>query len=386
MQQSCGMNMHTSGKPENSSDYSHTDGSDEFKNAAQSMTVATATTTKPCRVRIARNYPIQVGKVNHSKWTSITNYILERYWSCRKVIQKWLFFLVACFSRNENVLSTNSPLMVLGVGQMRTGTSSLKRALEILYNKPCYHMMDVAFLHKQRHISKWLEALQQLKESTQKTLDHGKLLTKEFWQPIFAHYVGAVDYPSCVFYKYLMKVYPEAKCILTLRNPDDWVKSCRATTMCENMLRQPSVGDLIYAHFRGIPDLSILHHRMFEAALGSTCATMSDDQLRDAYCEWNQQVISEIPPDRLLLFDPQEGWEPLCHFLGVPQPPVTVPFPHLNKREEMRLRLEDFYWKGRFCNYFVFTSLVLFVFGVLCSLSAGKCVSVVKTFLYSSAN
>ncbi|KAG5450869.1 hypothetical protein CSKR_110301 [Clonorchis sinensis] len=376
MQQPCGMNMHTIEKPQYSSNYAHTDGSNGFKLAAQSFTAATTrTNTKSCRVKIARNCPIQVGKVNHSKWTAIANYILERYCSCRKVIQKWLIFLVACFIRNDNVLSAHSRLLVLGVGQMRTGTSSLKRALEILYNKPCYHMMDVAFLHKQRHISKWLDAFEQLRESTQKAPDHDKLLMKEFWQPIYDHYVGAVDYPSCVFYKYLMKVYPEAKCILTLRNPDDWVKSCRATTMCENMLRQPTVGDLIYAHFRGIPDLSTLHQRMFEAALGPTFASMSDDQLRDAYCEWNRQVISEIPPDRLLLFDPQQGWEPLCQFLGVPQPPVTVPFPHLNKREEMRLRLEDFYWKGRFCNYFVFTSLVLFVCGVLCSLSAGKCFS-----------
>ncbi|CAH8525869.1 unnamed protein product [Dicrocoelium dendriticum] len=239
-----------------------------------------------------------------------------------------------------------SSLLVIGVGQMRTGTTSLKSALETLFQAPCYHMSDVAFRLKEQHIRKWIYACQVCNGSAHEAKIALQLF-KPFWDSIYGMAVSAVDYPTCVFYRQLMSVYPKAKFILTTRDPDEWVRSCRATTMCPDMLRKLAFGEKLYFRWCGVGSLPELHHYLFQRAFGASFATMSDEELKKAYTEWNKLVTENIPSKRLLLFDPREGWGPLCKFLCLPEPSITTPFPHMNGRDEMRARIQRSFGAAR---------------------------------------
>ncbi len=105
-------------------------------------------------------------------------------------------------------------LKVVGAGFGRTGTRSLKEALEILGLGPCHHMMEV-FMHPEQ-VPFW---------------DRAALGEKVDWNEVFANYKSACDWPSCTFYKELADVYPHAKVILSLRDPRSWYKSVASTIM-----------------------------------------------------------------------------------------------------------------------------------------------------------
>lgn len=94
-------------------------------------------------------------------------------------------------------------LQVIGVGLMRSGTTSLKFALEYLYKKRCYHMRELVLNIREPHIKLWLWAIKQDREK--------KEIPKQFWSYIYNDFVAAVDYPTAGFYKHLSKIYPNAK-------------------------------------------------------------------------------------------------------------------------------------------------------------------------------
>ncbi|VDO83334.1 unnamed protein product [Schistosoma mattheei] len=95
-------------------------------------------------------------------------------------------------------------LVVIGAGLGRTGTNSLKIALELLYKKPCYHLKEI-YLHQHSHITKWMELDRKLSDSPDKKLD------KALCHKIFKGYTAAIDHPSCAYYKELLELYPNAK-------------------------------------------------------------------------------------------------------------------------------------------------------------------------------
>lgn len=95
-------------------------------------------------------------------------------------------------------------LVVIGAGLGRTGTNSLKLALEILYGKPCYHLKEI-YLKRQKDVEKWVELENKLKDSP------GGKLDRDIVTSIFEGYVAAVDHPACVYYKELSELYPDAK-------------------------------------------------------------------------------------------------------------------------------------------------------------------------------
>ncbi|CAL8081293.1 unnamed protein product [Calicophoron daubneyi] len=246
---------------------------------------------------------------------------------------------------------SSTHLHVIGAGQMRTGTTSLKRALEILYNSPCYHMSDVAYGFHGTHIQRWIELFHEFAPPDDSRTKASLLpIPQSFWNTVYQDFATAVDYPTCVFYKELMHAYPEAKIILTVRDPDEWVASCRATMLSNMMLQEPTFGDRVYQKFRGMKSLPDLHQLMFARALGQHYDRFTDEELKKSYIKWNNDVVAEVPPERLLIFDPKDGWAPLCKFLGFPQPPEHVLFPHMNKRTEMVKVLTSQHHMGRRIN------------------------------------
>jgi Sulfotransferase domain len=200
-------------------------------------------------------------------------------------------------------------LKVVGAGFGRTGTRSLKEALEILGFGPCHHMMEV-FSHPEQ-VQFW---------------DRVALKKPFDWEEVFGAYNSACDWPSCTFYKELADTYPKAKVILSLRDAKSWFKSVSNTIM--PAMKKPTDGN---------PGPSL--PGVFGPLLigeGTFANDFSEAHMIDVYERHNAEVKRTIPADRLLVFEAKDGWEPLCRFLEVKIPDVS--YPSMNTTEEFQAR------------------------------------------------
>jgi hypothetical protein len=197
-------------------------------------------------------------------------------------------------------------LSVIGAGLGRTGTLSLKLALERLGLGPCYHMKAV-FEHLD-HVPVWDRAA------------NGEAVD---WGSLFTGYRSAVDFPVASFHRELADHYPDAKLILTVRNPDKWYQS---------------VSETIFRAFDSpLPDHLAAWGEMVRKTIveRAFAGNVSDrDHLIASYQRHNEAVRQCYGPDRLLVYEVSEGWKPLCTFLGVPVP--DEPFPRVNTTDEFR--------------------------------------------------
>jgi hypothetical protein len=204
-------------------------------------------------------------------------------------------------------------LQLIGAGLGRTGTLSLKVALERLGYGPCYHMLEVfAGPDRPRH---WLE-------QTQGGSHH--------WDVIFEGYRATVDWPAAAFWRELVEESPDAKVLLSLRDADRWYDSVR-DTIYHTLTRElpDEVPETLRAFHAMIREL--IFDRTFGGRLGDR------EHAKRVFEAHNQAVVDAIPPSKLLVYRPGDGWEPLCRFLDVPVP--GEPFPHLNDTAEFRARI-----------------------------------------------
>lgn len=210
------------------------------------------------------------------------------------------------------------PLQVIGAGFGRTGTASLKAALELLGFGPCYHMFE--FMEHPEHARHWELALA------------GKPVP---WDELFRGYQATVDWPGCTFYQELMAASPDAKVVLSVRDPERWYESARKTIFTAprgnpKMLLQLLTTPRMWRSVRFV--YRLLHLRTFgRKEQDSAHATA-------VFAAHNEAVRRTVPPERLLVYEVKEGWEPLCRFLGVPVPPV--PFPHVNDAETFQENMQ----------------------------------------------
>jgi Sulfotransferase domain len=199
----------------------------------------------------------------------------------------------------ENI--SNMTLSVIGAGLPRTGTSSLKVALEQLGFGPCYHMREV-ITYPERAQS-WIDA------ADGRPVD---------WEKVFEGYRSATDAPACHFYKQLTQRYPDAPVILSLRNPESWFSSTQETILTPFVMKMHvAMNTLDMCNKIGWGDAPELRDK---------------DYMLARFHRHNDEVMRTIPKQRLLVFEAKQGWPPLCTFLGVPVP--TTPFPHANSRED----------------------------------------------------
>ena len=219
---------------------------------------------------------------------------------------------------------------MIGAGLSRTGTLSTKAALELILGK-CYHG-STPFIESPEHAAFWCEAL-----------DTGTLPSVE----LLDGYKAGVDMPLAAFYKELTEKFPAAKVILTVRDPWKWYKSCifmykiistltycwpyswfvrlaSSSTLCGYFQRVS--GGVVKG--RGQPPAG-LQGRMNNSLL------LGEEASVNFFIEHKQEVMRSVPPDKLLVFDVREGWEPLCQFLKVPIP--DAPFPNVNHRMEIKI-------------------------------------------------
>lgn len=194
-------------------------------------------------------------------------------------------------------------LSVIGAGFGRTGTDSMKLALEILGFGPCHHMKEVN-TPQQRAI--WRAAAK------------GEIPD---WDEAFAGYRSAVDWPAAHFWRELAGHFPDAKILLTVRSPESWYESASRT--------------IFKAIGRGGDPDSVGEALVKDRVFGGR---FDDPELAIAIYERNnEEVQAAFGPDRLLVYPLGAGWEPLCAFLGVPVP--DDPYPHRNTTSEFETRL-----------------------------------------------
>jgi hypothetical protein len=196
-------------------------------------------------------------------------------------------------------------LRVIGAGVGRTGTMSQKLALEQLLAGPCYHMLEVFV--RPEHVAMWDGAMR------------GELPD---WEVLYDGFIAAVDWPTCTFWRELSDAYPDAPVLLSVRDPDEWWKSCDRT-----------IFEVFRAPREGMDEWLAMATAMLERF---TPNFLDLDEAKAAFVRHNDEVRSTISPSRLIEWRPGEGWGPLCEVLGVPVP--DEPFPHTNTTEEFRTR------------------------------------------------
>jgi len=187
-------------------------------------------------------------------------------------------------------------LKVIGAGFGRTGTMSMKAALEQLGLGPCYHMVE-CLPRGPEHWQKWVDAAD----------------GRPDWDGIFDGFASTVDFPASTSYKELAAHYPNAKVVLTVRDPERWFESAQDTIFSPHWieyLKTVEMGDFIQ---RTINDY--LQDRMHDK-----------EHLIRRFEEHIEEVKRSIPASRLLVFDVKEGWGPLCEFLDLPEPDESFPF------------------------------------------------------------
>ena len=231
-------------------------------------------------------------------------------------------------------------MKVICAGWGRTGTRSLKYALEYINKQPSYHMQNI-LLNKQ-DAKKWHDLI----FNDKKNYD---------WENIYKGYGACLDFPSCNYYKELMEFYPDAKVILNLRDDKSWVKSW-------NVLNNKILKSFTFRFIAKLPNTSFklqkdIHNEMILGPRGAFKNAKTDEDKMKRFNEWNQSVIDNVPKDRLLIYKASEGWEPICRFLNVDVP--DIPFPYKNKTKNM----------GRMSIFinFMFIILVVAIISIICS-------------------
>jgi hypothetical protein len=204
-------------------------------------------------------------------------------------------------------------LSLIGAGFGRTGTLSLKSALETLGLGRCYHMVDV--MESPGHAEIWDAAAD------------GQATD---WDALFEGYGAAIDWPPCSFRQQLMDHYPDAKVLLTIRDADKWYDSVQ-NTIYQAMTRPLETDNPVIVAQRAMARKLIL-----EMSFGGRFEDRA--YIIDLFQRHNEAVQREVPAERLLVYDVTQGWQPLCKFLDKPIP--DAPFPHVNSTEEFRGRFK----------------------------------------------
>lgn len=199
-------------------------------------------------------------------------------------------------------------LKVIGAGYGRTGTASLKLALERLGLGPCHHMSEV--LPSPERVALWTR------------IGAGEAAANPaLWDQAFEGYNATVDWPSCTHWRELMTHYPDAKIILSRRDAAKWFTSVNETIL------NPDVNAKVALSPMG-PMLDGNIWKLFDGRMDDR------EHMMGCFEKHCAEVLAGVPADRLLVFEAKDGWGPLCTFLGVEVP--DEPYPHVNSMEDTK--------------------------------------------------
>ncbi|KAH8874607.1 sulfotransferase oxamniquine resistance [Schistosoma japonicum] len=222
-------------------------------------------------------------------------------------------------------------LTVIGAGLPRTGTLSMKKALETIYCQPCYHMYEI-ILKKQYDISKW-QTLLDIKQS--KTTSNEILIIQNSLKEILNGYIAVTDLPACGFYRELMTMYPNAKVILTIRDRNDWLRSFRKVVLPRTNDTYKEEVDKVNRILGLNTEFDKMNMDSLKFIFQNNQIDFDDDNnLLECYDEYNKTVQEIVPSERLLVHKLGDGWKPLCQFLNV-NIPIGIDYPHVNALKEV---------------------------------------------------
>jgi hypothetical protein len=212
-------------------------------------------------------------------------------------------------------------MKLIGAGLPRTATTTQMIALEML-GLPCYHMRDM-MSDLEKSVPQWRQALE----------GNGP------WEEIFEGKESIVDFPGSYYWRELIDVYPDAKVLLSVRSAESWVDSMQSTiaaiwfgdSVMHHLAQAQYQIDPVYASW-----LDVLNDMWVKADM--LIPSKGDPEKMAAEMErWNQEVIDTVPAERLLVWNPKDGWEPLCDLLELPVP--EQPLPHVNDTENFQKAL-----------------------------------------------
>jgi hypothetical protein len=195
-------------------------------------------------------------------------------------------------------------MKLIGAGFSRTGTMSLKAALGKLGYRS-YHMEEAIINFEKGHLDLWNAYMEGRSDMD--------------WHKLLEGYDATADLPAALYYRELLAAFPEAHVILTVRDPEAWWQSTAKLVHMQNTLVE---------RLRFLPRFREFQ-RLFRNVERAVCGgPVTREPAIARFIQHNEEVKATVPPDRLLVFEVKDGWEPLCKFLGVPVP--DEPFPHEN--------------------------------------------------------
>ena len=201
-------------------------------------------------------------------------------------------------------------MKVIGAGFGCTGTESLQVALEQLLEGRCYHMKEV--FGNAEDLARW----EAFGRAERQNMD---------WESLLRSYRAGVDWPLCNYYEDLLQAFPDARVILTVRDPDRWFEGFQKLVKLYRVAK-------IFSPF--VPRLRRLR-RMVDATVWHAFEDLNDRASAvGVFNRHIEQVKATVPAEQLLVFDVKEGWEPLCDFLNCEIP--SEPFPRMKKGVELR--------------------------------------------------
>ncbi len=206
-------------------------------------------------------------------------------------------------------------MKVIGAGFGRTGTMSLKAALEQLGMGPCFHMIDL--VRDPEPLPYWQAA------AAGEDVD---------WREALAGWESSVDWPGCSFWEQMHETWPDLPVLLSVRDPEAWYRSCENSI---HAAKEMALRGELEGNSENPPSPEVL--AMINGLIwnGTFDGRFADKQhALDVYQRHVDAVVARVPADQLLVYEIGQGWEPLCEFLGVPVP--DEPFPHLNDTASFR--------------------------------------------------
>lgn len=206
-------------------------------------------------------------------------------------------------------------MKVIGAGFGRTGTMSLKAALEQLGAGPCFHMIDL--VRDPAPLALWQAA------AAGEKVD---------WTEILDGWESTVDWPGCSFWEDMVETWPDAPVLLSVREPEAWYRSCENSI---HAAKEMALAGELEGGSEDAPDpavIGFINGLIWNGTFDGRF--LERDYALEAFHRHNEAVKAAVPADRLLVYEVAQGWEPLCEFLGVPVP--DTPMPHLNDTASFR--------------------------------------------------
>ena len=206
-------------------------------------------------------------------------------------------------------------MKVIGAGFGRTGTMSLKAALEQLGCGPCFHMIDL--IRDPEPLPYWVAAA------------NGERID---WTEALEGWESSVDWPGCTFWEEMAETWPDAPVLLSVRDPEAWYRSCLNSIHAAKEMAL--AGELEGGDEEGpSPEVvGMINNLIWNGTFKGRF--LEKDYALEVFHRHNEYVKAKVPADRLLVYEIKQGWEPLCEFLGVDVP--DTPMPHLNDTESFR--------------------------------------------------